>query len=79
VYLNFPLLDVVQWHAVHIIFRNKVIVERRMPSSGMLRCVALVRTDVSEEPISSIIKMTRISELGTISAVTNNPEHPAKK
>jgi hypothetical protein len=33
--------------------------------------VALVRTDVSEEPISNIIKVTRIGELGTL-AVTSN-------
>jgi hypothetical protein len=37
----------------------------------MLCRVALVRTDVSEEHIVSIIKVTRIGELGTL-AVTNN-------
>jgi hypothetical protein len=37
----------------------------------MLRRVALVRTDVSEEHIVSIIRMTRIGELGTL-AVTSN-------
>jgi hypothetical protein len=31
----------------------------------MLRCVALVRTDVLEEPSASFIRVTRISELGT--------------
>jgi hypothetical protein len=34
-----------------------------MPSSGVLRCVALVITDVSEERSASIIKVTRIGEL----------------
>jgi nickel-dependent lactate racemase len=38
----------------------------------MLRLVALVRTDVPEEPITSIIRMTRIGELGTTLAVTIN-------
>jgi hypothetical protein len=38
----------------------------------MLRCVALVRTDVSEELSASFIKVTRISELGTTLAVTSN-------
>jgi hypothetical protein len=33
--------------------------------SGMLRRVALVRTDVSEELSASIIRMIRIGELGT--------------
>jgi hypothetical protein len=36
-----------------------------MASSGMLRSVALVRTDVSEELSASIIRVTRIGELGT--------------
>jgi hypothetical protein len=37
----------------------------------MLRCVALVRTDISEERIASIIRV-RIGELGTMLAVTSN-------
>jgi hypothetical protein len=40
-----------------------------MVSSGMLRRVAFVRTDVLEEPIASIIRVTRIDELGTTFAV----------
>jgi hypothetical protein len=43
-----------------------------MASSGMLHHVALVRTGVAEEPIASIIRVTRISELGTTVAVTSN-------
>jgi hypothetical protein len=43
-----------------------------MSSSGMLRRVALVRTDVSEELNSSFIRVTRIGELGTTLAVTSN-------
>jgi hypothetical protein len=43
-----------------------------MPSCGMLRCVALVRTNVSEELSASFIRVTRISELGTTLAVTSN-------
>jgi hypothetical protein len=38
----------------------------------MLRRVDRVRTDVSEERSASIIKVTRIGELGTTLAVTNN-------
>jgi hypothetical protein len=34
--------------------------------------VALVRTNVSEECVASIIRVTRISELGTTLAVTSN-------
>jgi hypothetical protein len=36
---------------------------RGMESSGMLRRVALVRTEVSEEPSASFIRVTRIVEL----------------
>jgi hypothetical protein len=42
----------------------------RMASSGKLRREALVRTDISEELNASIIRVTRIGELGTTLAVT---------
>jgi hypothetical protein len=38
----------------------------------MLRRVALVRTDVSEEPSASFIRVTRIGELGTKLAATSS-------
>jgi hypothetical protein len=40
-----------------------------MASSGMLRRVALVITDVSEELSTSIVRVTIIGELGTTLAV----------
>jgi hypothetical protein len=40
-----------------------------MPSSGMLRRVALVRINVSEEFSASIMRVTRIGEIGTTLAV----------
>jgi hypothetical protein len=43
-----------------------------MASSGMLRSVALANTDVSEEHSASIIRLTKIGELGTTLAVTSN-------
>jgi hypothetical protein len=43
-----------------------------MPSSGMLRRVALVRNDVSGELGAPSIRVTRIGELGTTLAVTSN-------
>jgi hypothetical protein len=39
---------------------------------GMLRRVALVRTDVSEDPGASFIRMTKIGELGRTQAATSN-------
>jgi hypothetical protein len=41
-------------------------------SSGKLRRVALVRSDVSEGPSASLIRVTKISEPGTTPAVTSN-------
>jgi hypothetical protein len=41
-------------------------------SSEMLRRVALVRTEVSEELSASFIRLTRICELGTTFVVTSN-------
>jgi hypothetical protein len=43
-----------------------------MASTGMLRRVALVRTDVSQELSSSSISVTRIDDLGKTDAVTSN-------
>jgi hypothetical protein len=43
-----------------------------MVSSGLLRRVALVRTDVSEEPGTSCIRVTKIGELGTTQAAASN-------
>jgi hypothetical protein len=50
---------------LHIIFtlKNAIL--------GLLRGMALRRTDVSEERSASIIRVTRINELGTL-AVTSN-------
>jgi hypothetical protein len=43
-----------------------------MVSSGMLRSVALVRTDFSEELSVSFIRVTRVGELGTTLDLTRN-------
>jgi hypothetical protein len=42
-----------------------------MPSSGMLRHMSLLRTDVSEELSASIFRVIRIGVLGTL-VVTGN-------
>jgi hypothetical protein len=42
-----------------------------MLSSEMLHCVALVRIDVSDDRVASIIRVRRLIELGTL-AVTSN-------
>jgi hypothetical protein len=46
-----------------------------MPSSGLWRRVALVRTDVSEERVASIFRVDRISELETAFAITSRLKH----
>jgi hypothetical protein len=59
------------WQAYHqpVISEN---IQSRMSSPGMLRRVALARTDVSEELSASFIRVRRIGELGTTLAVTSN-------
>jgi hypothetical protein len=42
----------------------------------MLRLVALVRTDVSEELSASIIRLTRINELSTLAGTSVVPSSP---
>jgi hypothetical protein len=56
----------------HVRFEVLTAVTMKNVSSGTLRRVALVRTDVSEEPSASSIRVTRIGELGTTLAVTSN-------
>jgi hypothetical protein len=51
---------------------NSFIFLLRMVSSGLLRRVALVRTDVSEETGASFIRMTKVGELGTTQVATSN-------
>jgi hypothetical protein len=43
-----------------------------MVSTGMIRRVALVRTEVSEEISASVIRGTRVVEIWTTIAVTSN-------
>jgi hypothetical protein len=49
---------------------DEQLTERRMVFSGLLRRVALVITDVSEELGASFIRVTKIGELGTTHAAT---------
>jgi hypothetical protein len=42
-----------------------------MPSSGMIHCVFLLRTNVSEKRSASIIRVTRIGEIGTLAVSSN--------
>jgi hypothetical protein len=58
------------FYIIYVSFKWSRIQE--CPSSWMLRLVALVRTDVSEKPSASIIRVTQIVELATTLAVTSN-------
>jgi hypothetical protein len=65
------------WHkhlstARYDVINGKLDDKGRMVSSGMLRRLALVRSDVSEEPSASFIRVTKIGELGTALAATSN-------
>jgi hypothetical protein len=51
--------------------RGKPFELARMLSPGILRRVALVRTDVSEERSGFIFRVTRIGELGNLSVTSN--------
>jgi hypothetical protein len=42
-----------------------------MVSSGILRRVALVRTDVSEQLKASVIRVTRMGELITLAVISH--------
>jgi hypothetical protein len=53
------------------VFSETLFLLGRMASSGMLRRVALVRPDISEEPSVSIIRVTRIANVGTTLSLTS--------
>jgi hypothetical protein len=57
------------WYQVSL---SKYHFSFEMASFGMLRLVAPVRTDVSEERSSSFIRVIRMDELRTTLAVTSN-------
>jgi hypothetical protein len=46
-----------------------------MPSSGMWHQVGLVKIDISEKRIASVVRVEIISELGTTLAVTSKLKH----
>jgi hypothetical protein len=69
---RFIRCDVAKYGTSLPTFRTNILSTRRTASSGMLRPVALVRTDVSEELRASFIRVTRFGELGTTLAVTSN-------
>jgi hypothetical protein len=72
IFLWYPIIHYLSpdFPSVTVILSKKC--QWRMASSGMLRHVALVRTDVSEKLSASFIKVTRIGELGSTLALTSN-------
>jgi hypothetical protein len=57
---------------MHVRFKVFTAVTMKNAVFWDIRHVALVRTDVSNERITYIIKVTRMNELGTMLAVTSN-------
>jgi hypothetical protein len=60
------------WYVTNQTLHDDLKVPFIKVSSGVLRRVALVRTDVSEEPGASFIRVTKIGELETTQAATSN-------
>jgi hypothetical protein len=56
----------------YVRFEVFTTVTMKMASSGRLRRVTLVRSNVSEERSASFIRVTRIGEIGTTLDVTSN-------
>jgi hypothetical protein len=80
IFFNIPCAWSILYHLISIpvIIGGGGCWRWRMTSSGMLRRVALVRTDVSEELSASFINVTRIGELGTTLTVTSNRRTPLR-
>jgi hypothetical protein len=57
----------------------KAVTMKNAEFRDVVLCVVLVITGVFENRISSIIRVTRIGELGTMLAVTNQLKHATKK
>jgi hypothetical protein len=72
---NCDLRSYVQWkpsmYSSNIFCDLRKVRSWKIASSEMLRHATLVRTDVSEELSATIIRVTRIDELGTL-AITSN-------
>jgi hypothetical protein len=54
-----------------LLFSTSKLLIRWISSSGMWLHVALLRADVSEQRIASIIRVTRLRELGTLAVPSN--------
>jgi hypothetical protein len=72
-YLVFCLQYDLTSHRYRLFFTRERLSVGKNATCGMLRRVALGRTNVSEEHIAYIIRVERISELRTTLAVTDNP------
>jgi hypothetical protein len=68
-----------KWHvwvfSLHLTVPMNTDELTRMSSSGMLRRVVLVISDVSEERSAPIIKVTKIGKLGTLAVTSNGRTH----